>query len=126
MATPVISRLVPIPRNQGIQIPGVLNTATWIDARVLAAGVAESYTLPTDAQTPAQHATLLRINANAGPIFVNFNGTAAVPGADVTNGTSSIMLRTDLGPVLLAAPHATDTLSIISPSACIVTIEAWS
>lgn len=124
MATPVVTRLQPVPRNQGVQVPGLLPTGTWIDARVLAAGAAESYTLPTDAD--GNKGIMLRLNSNAGPLYINFNGTAVVPVADVIDGTSSIILRTDLGPVLLAAPHAADTLSIFSPSAAIVTIEAWS
>lgn len=118
-----IRRLVPVPRNQGIQIPGLLPISQWIDALALAAAVAQSYTLPTDAAD--NRGDILRITCNAGPIYINFAGTAAVPGA-VTNGTASIMLRTDLGPVLLVAPLSNATLSVFSPSAAVATIEVWS
>lgn len=124
MATPVVSRLTPVPRNQGVQVPGLWPAATWIDARVLAAGVAESYTIPADAS--GNKGTMLRINSNAGPLYVNFNGTAVVPVGDVNDGTSSIILRTDIGPVLIVAPLSTAVLSMLSPGASIVTLEAWS
>ena len=127
-STPVITRLVSIPRQQGVQVPGLLNSAQWIDARVLAAGVAENYPLPTDAQTPAQKGTILRFTCNAGPIYVNINGAAAaVPAGDVTDGSASIMLRTDLGSVLMTVPSPRlANISIISPSDAIVTIEVWN
>jgi hypothetical protein len=121
-----IRRMVPVTRNQGVQVPGLLPIAQWIDALVLVANAAQSYTLPTDTtQTPNVKGTILRLTANAGPLYINFAGTAAVPGA-ITNGSSSVMLRTDLGSVMLVVPHSTDTLSIISPNAAVVTIEAWS
>ena len=125
MATPTITRMVPVPRNQGIQVPGLWPVATWIDCLVLVGGAAQSYTLPHDAQTPNQRAMILRLTANAGPLFINFNGTAVVPIAK-SDGTSPIMVRTDLGPMLLVAPDFASALSVICPSAAIVTIEAWS
>lgn len=127
-STPVIVKLVPIPRQQGVQIPNLLNCAQWVDARVLAAGVAEDYPVPSDAQSPIQKGTILRFTCNAGPIYVNINGgTAAVPAADVTDGTASIMLRTDLGSVLMTVPSPRlANISIISPSAAVLTIEVWN
>src|SRR5215467_13516410 len=125
MATPTINRMVPVTRNQGVQVPGLVPIATWIDCLVLVAGAAQSYTLAQDGQTPKVRGIIYRLTANAGPLYINFNGTAAVPTAK-TDGTSSIMVRTDLGPAFLVMPDFADTLSIISPSAAIVTIEAWA
>jgi hypothetical protein len=119
-----IKRLVPVTRNQGVPVQGMIQAGMWIDSLVLAAGVAQAYTLPTDAA--GNKGTMLRITANGGPIYVNFAGTAAVP-AGVTNGTSSIMLRTDLGPCLLAIPDGINpSMSVISPGAAIATIEVWN
>lgn len=116
-----IKRLVPVTRNQGAPIAGLVQAGMWVDAVVLVAGVAQSYTIPGTA--PAK-GSILRLSANAGPIYANFAGTAAVPVANVL-GTSSILLRTDLGPVILAIPDAATALSLFCPSAAIITIEAW-
>lgn len=125
MVAPVISRLVPVPRNQGVQVPAALPAASWCDSKALAGGVAESYTIPVDVN--GNRGTLLGINAETGPLYYSFNGTAVVPTADVTNGTSSIMLRTDTGsPFLISVPNWAYTLSLISAAANIVTIEVWS
>lgn len=122
MAT--ITRLMPVTRQQGTQIPNLLPTADWCDSKSLAGGVAELYSLPTDAN--GNKATILRINSTAGPLYVNWNATAVVPSTDTTNGQSAIMTHTELQPVLLAAPNAVDDLSIICAANSIVTIEAWS
>ncbi|SRR6266851_7902113 len=117
-----IRRIEPVARGPGIQVPGLLPIGEWIDALVLVANTPQSYTLPTDAS--ARRGPILRITANAGPLYINFQGTAAVPVANLT-GTSSIMLRTDLGPMLLVAPNFGSAMSVICPSAAIVTIEAF-
>jgi hypothetical protein len=125
MATPFIHRLTPVPRNQGVQVPNLWPIATWIDSVVLTGGVASSYVLPVDTATPPATGTILRLTCNSGPIYINLNVVASVPGAHI-DGLSSVMCRTDLGPMLLVVPHATDTLSIFSPSNALLTIEAWS
>lgn len=124
MATPFISPMVPVPRNQGIQVPGLLPMANWVDCIVLTAGVAGSYTLPTDAQSPAQKGMILRLTSNSGPVYLNFNGAAAVATAK-TDGTSSVMLHTDLESLFIVAPSFSQTLSLICASNAIVTIEVW-
>jgi hypothetical protein len=118
-----IKRILPVVRNQGVPIAGLVQFGQWIDAIALAAGAASAYTLPTDAA--GNKGTILRLTCNAGPIYVNFGGTATVP-ATVTTGLASGMMRTDLGPVLLAVPDAAVTMSVISPSAGELTIEVWS
>jgi hypothetical protein len=119
MATPVVGRVVAIPRQQGIQVPAALPAATWVDSRVLAANVAEAYTMPAGGM-------IIGINATTGPLYINFNAAAAVPVADVNDGTSSIMLRTDAGsPFLITPPLQTSSMSMICGAACVVTIEVW-
>ena len=124
MATPIITRVVPITRNNGVQVPGLVNAPTWVDSLVLVGGVAGSYTPPADAQTPAQRGSIFRISADGGPLYANWNGTASVP-AHVTDGTASQMLRTDLGPVFVVAPNWNDTLSLFAVGAAHVVIEVW-
>lgn len=53
----------------------------WIDSRVLAANTAEAHTVPTDAR--------FVVFSSDGDFYVRYNGTAAIPGADVTDGTSA-------------------------------------
>jgi hypothetical protein len=121
---PTITRLVPLARQQGTQIPSVLPTADWCDSRSLAANTAEAITPPVDAD--GNKATIFRINASAGPLYINFNATAVIPTTDTTNGTSAIMIHAELAPVIVVAPLATDTLSIICGANSIVTLEAWN
>lgn len=120
MVAPVVGRLVPVSRQQGEPVPAALPVATWVDSRILAANVAETYTLPTGG-------VFIGLTADVGPLYINFNAAAAVPVADVNDGTSAIMLRTDAGaPFILSPPFRTSTLSMISPVAAIVTIEVWN
>jgi hypothetical protein len=119
-----IKRIAPITRNQGVPVPGLAQVASWFDAIVLVANVAQAYVLPTDAA--GNKGQILRISANAGPLFINFQGAAAVPGANIADGSSSIILRTDLGPVALAVPDGRPNMSVISPVGAIVTIEVMN
>lgn len=123
VATPVIDRLRPIPRQQGIQVPDVVSASRWIDAIALSASTAASYTLPVDAD--GNKATLLRLSSTAGPIYFNWNGTAAIP-TTVTDGTASAIIHPDLQGEFVVAPLSTDTLSLICASSAKVTIEAWN
>ena len=82
----------------------------FVNARSLAAGVAETTTVP----------------ANAGKVFFsasgNFyalnNGSAAVPG-DVTDGTAS-----ELNPACWSVAPG-DVISLIAPVACVVTLAYY-
>jgi len=56
--------------------------STWTDAKVLEANVAETYTVPTGCY-------LLVFNAPGG-FWVRKGGTAAIPAADVTDGTAPV------------------------------------
>ena len=83
----------------------------WIDAQVLAANVAEVYTVPTGAN-------YVLFSAN-NDFYANYGAAAAVPGTDVTDGTAS-----ELNPTLRALRGAA-TIGLISPYATVVTIAAY-
>jgi hypothetical protein len=121
---PTIDTLRPVTRQQGTQIPNLSPTARWIDSVSLAAGVAETYTLPTDSLS--SKGEILGISATDGPLYGNFAGTAAVNASDIVNGTASLMFRTDAGAsYLLTVPIGATALSLICANACVVTIEVW-
>jgi hypothetical protein len=124
-----IQRLVPVARNQGVQVPNLIPLSEWCDSIVLAAAAAYSYVLKQDGLAPVVDGALLRINAAAAarPLYVNPTGVAVVPTATTTNGTSSILLQeAGQDPVLLAMPAGQTTLSLISTAGGVVTIEAWT
>lgn len=122
---PEITALRPVTRSQGTQIPGLVAGAEWIDAMVLAATVAETYTLPTDAE--GNRGTILGITANNSPLYINFAGVAAAPGTEIVDGTASVMLRTDTSSYLITVPGGATTLSLMCPTVggAVVTIEVW-
>ena len=94
-----------------------LQPARYIDFRVLAASTAETITHPTGA--------LRAVIVPNADVYVNNQGaTAAVPAADITDGTGPIYI-----PAGTARPFevvAAGTLSIISASAAIVAIEYFA
>ncbi len=94
-------------KNPAIFIP----YATYVDARVLAAGVAETHTVPAGANKVIFSATA--------DFYVKVGGTAAVPSADVTDGSGSM-----LNPQVRSIWGAT-TIGIIAPTTCIVTMEFY-
>lgn len=118
-----IIKLMPPVRQQGTQIPNTLNSPDWCDVLALAAGVAKTYTLPADAA--GNKAVFLRFSAQLAPIYIRRNATAVIPIADVADGTASQLLHAELAPVVVPVVAATDTISIISPIAQVVTIEVW-
>ena len=84
--------------------------ADYINARSLAANVAESSTVPALATKVFYSCT--------GNFYVLVNGTATVPG-DVTDGTAS-----ELNPAgHLVSPG--DVISFIAPAACVVTLAYY-
>lgn len=88
----------------------------WKDAKVLAAGVAESYTLPTD---PAGKGIVLFF-ASTGSFWINdTSATAAEPAADITDGSAS-----ELNPTVRYYPPSITSISLISTAGCIVSIRA--
>lgn len=108
-------RLVPVIRNA--QIPHLISCAEWCDSLTLIADTPKTYVPP---------GVFLRVNATVGPVYFVFNSTAAIPASDTTTGASSRAMLAQKQPVMLALPHATDTISFICHNDSILTIEAWS
>jgi hypothetical protein len=119
-----IDRLVPLPRNQGIQIPDVVNASRWVDSLALSAGTAKSYTLRTDAS--GNKARILRVCTSAGPVYYNCFATAVIPTTDTTDGSSATQLAGLNGGTFISAPVGCTAISFICAGACIVTIESWA
>lgn len=124
----VICSLFAIGAAQGAQAPGnfvippdipmrypsnIRPAPSYIDVRSLAAGVAESHTFPSN--------TRFVIFSSTCDWYANPNGTAAVPAADVTDGTGS-----ELNPAAYYwnSPPGS-AFSMISASACTVTMAVY-
>ena len=118
--TPVISRLFPLPRNQGVAIPDAWPAATWCDALAISA-TAASYTVKTDAA--GNKGAILRLCATVA-CYYNFNDTAVVPTTATTNGTSAVLLPANT-PRIVVFPNTSETLSVIGTTGE-MTIEAWN
>jgi hypothetical protein len=98
-----------VKSNHNTLIP---NASKWVDAKVLAAGVAETVTVPTGAKVAI-------FSANT-DFYVNFSGgTAAAPSADVADGSAS-----ELNPAVRYV-FGQGTFSIVSPYVCIVTLSYY-
>jgi len=89
-----------------------IDLSTDIDAVVLAASVAETYTIDTSVRF-----VLLSATAD---FYVRGDGAATVPSTEVTDGSGAF-----LNPVLLRVVAA-KTLSFISDTACTITILTYS
>ena len=83
---------------------------TYVDAKVLAAGVAESVTVPTNAK-------VVIFSGNA-DFYVNWTTTAAVPVADIANGSGG-----ELNPGVRVISNNIASFSIISPGTTVVTMS---
>lgn len=84
---------------------------TYVNARVLAANVNESATIPTGAKKVIFSGTC--------DFYARPGGTATVPAADVTDGTAS-----ELNPAAWHLDGSFTTIGIIAASACNVT-TSW-
>lgn len=86
----------------------------YVDNRVLAAAVAEQHTVPAGANW-----VLFSSDAD---FYAKFgtNPTAAVPAADVTDGTGSLLNPT------VRYISGVAKISLVSSSACVVTMEFYS
>ncbi|MGB3988659.1 MAG: hypothetical protein WBK67_03160 [Minisyncoccales bacterium] len=83
----------------------------YVDARVLGASSAESHTVPAGATKV--------VFSSTGDFYANFTTTAAVPSGDVTDGSASV-----LNP-LARNIYGVTAISLISPAACVVTMEFY-
>lgn len=109
MAT--ITQIVDVLDSNGRPIL-TLPFSNYVLTRVLAAGVAESFTVPAGAAVV--------VFSSNGDFYANARGTAAVPAADVTDGSAS-----ELNPTSRACTPG-GTISVISPYATIVTAAFYA
>lgn len=118
-----VKRLVPVTRNMGQAIAGMTQIGMWRDNLVLVGAAAQTYTLPTDAA--GNKASMLRVNALAGDIWVNFGVAAAAPGANILTGAAAVLLKTSAGPASFAVPDSATSVSFLSTPGTSISIEAW-
>lgn len=85
---------------------------TYVDARVLGAGVAEVWTAPANTRFVVFSSNC---NFHARP-----NAAAAVPAADVSDGTAS-----ELNPAAWYFSTPVTTIGLISSTACVITISTY-
>ena len=107
---------------QDFNTPGVGNPhlhSSYVSARVLAAGAAENITIPVGAAGQGI-ATIVRIAANA-DIYINFGGAAAVPAADIDDGTASELIKANSDPEWRYIPAGSTVISVVSAGTAIVT-----
>lgn len=101
-----------IPASHG-GAPAFLRAApTYVDARVLSASSNEDHTVPSGGR-------FVIFSANCSAVYAKRGGTAAVPGADVTDGSAS-----ELNPAGWFLEGVT-TIGLISPEACVVTLSFY-
>lgn len=106
-----------VPRDSPGRTSTLVRSApTYVQARVLAAGVSETVTLPAGTRIAVFSATC--------NFYAKTGATAAVPAADIADGTAS-----ELNPTAWYysnAATATQTVSVITPDpACVITIAAY-
>ena len=83
----------------------------WVDALVLSANTAQTYTIPAG--------TDYLLFSGTGIFYVSYTGTAVIPSGNVLTG-----LAPALDPVLRAVTGLT-SISVIAPASTIVTISAF-
>ena len=89
----------------------IIPQSDTINARVLAAGVAEVETVPAEARCVLFSCT--------GNCYIRHNAAAAIPATDVTDGTASELNPS--GYIVAAA----DTIGIIAPADCVITLAYY-
>lgn len=133
-----VNRYMVVVRSEGKAL--VTPASQWIDAVVLVASTAQTYTLPTGTDPAGGgsqgvnpppgttvRASILRITnamATAGPVYIAFTGTAVIPTASTSTGTSLYVVPAG-GTVLTQVPPGTTAISLISTGSGVVTVECW-
>lgn len=107
--TPEVSNLEVV--NAGMNAYA-LRQSNWIDARVLGIATAETFQAPAGARY-----ALFAANGDFYCKTATASTAAAVPAADVTDGTAS-----ELNPAMRYIGEL-EFISLISPAACVVTIQ---
>lgn len=103
---------VPAPTVGSNTQSNIRNWPTYIDARVLAAGVSEAHTIPSGAKW-----VLFSSDCN---FYAKPGATAAVPAADVTDGTAS-----EQNPAAWFIEPGTTQIALIAATTCTVTLAFY-
>ena len=111
-----VAQLDAVPNASGVNLPQTPTKmalpVTWTDAEV-SAGVAISHPVPTGDNAPRY--VLITATDN---VYVNFNGTAAVPTTTVSDGTASV-----LNPGLTILKGGVRYISVIAPTGTVITYQ---
>lgn len=99
----------------GRPVAGALLVTSTVDARVLAASTAESASIPAGAR-------FVRLTG-AAAFYANFSATAAIPAADIVNGSSSILIPSS---ALFEIPAGATEISLIAAAIGVITLEWFS
>lgn len=91
---------------------GIINPSSHVDARVLAAGIAEVHNIPVGAE--------IVVFSGTSDFYVMFDAAAAIPSAEVTDGGASM-----LNPAVRRC-NGGATIGLISPTGCVVTMEFYN
>lgn len=113
MASP--GNLSAIPLNTPGDNP--FTPSTYVSARVLAANVAESITVP-----PLAAYVLL---AGTADFYVNYSGAAAVPAADIDDGTASELIKVSAS-AQWRGVKGLASISVVSAGTAIVTASFFT
>src|SRR3990167_9258973 len=102
-------------------MPGVADALRPSDdaryAKVLAAGTAESITVPSDS---AGNKAIIAVFAATGDFYVNYDMTAVVPASEIEGNAP------DLNPTKRYLGGAITELSIIAPADCVVIVQFYA
>lgn len=134
--TPAVQLYQPLIRKGHIN-DQIVSTARWVDNLVLVANTAQSYAVPSGIDPaggavtvsgPAGRtvkATIFRIVADGGPVWLDANGnTAAVPAANNLAGNGPVCIPAGVT-YWLSEPVSGQALSFISEQPVKLSIEAW-
>lgn len=87
-----------------------------VDARALAAGIAERHAIPA-----GSHFVLFSATGDFFAKFGDSSVTAAVPSADVVDGSAA-----ELNPAARAVPAGTTHVSLVADADCLVTLAFYA
>lgn len=104
------ARLRFLPNTDGMQY--FRSAPDYVDARVLAGSTAESHTVPADVRW-------LIFSSTCATFYARKNAAAAVPAADVTDGSAS-----ERSPTAWFVENLT-SIGLIAPEACIITLSFY-
>lgn len=103
-----------IPQDQALRNPSQVRPApTYTDVMVLVANTPAVWTAPANTR-------FVILSSNCAEFYANLNAAAAVPAANVSNGTGS-----ELNPAAWYFSTPVTTIGFASPTACKVTIAAY-